>query len=106
MYYLQNSYLSLISCRVTLSLTPHDCFRGCVQADVELRVTQERLKLVNQHLGRLAAECTEVAPSIMLYCHQANIPPPKIAPQLTRNKAFGSRWVALLNGRAILVFTI
>ncbi|KAF2356472.1 hypothetical protein FHG87_012771 [Trinorchestia longiramus] len=58
--------------------------------DIELRVTQESLCLVNQHLGRLANDNPDLAAAIVLYCQQANIPPPRLL-NLARDKAFGLR---------------
>ena len=69
----------------------HDHCVFTLQADVELKVIQERLRLVNHHLGRLASEHPEVAPSIVLYCQQANIPPPKLS-ALAQKIAFKSRY--------------
>ncbi|XP_047737464.1 myosin-11-like [Hyalella azteca] len=64
-------------------------FQRELEPDVELRVTQDSLRLVHQHLGRLTSDNLDIADAIFLYCQQASIPPPRVS-SLARDKAFAA----------------
>ena len=68
------------------------------QTDIELRIKQERLKVVTSLLGDLITSQPEID-ACLLYCQQENVPPPKFT-KLTRRKDYGSR----LNRDLLLFF--
>ncbi|KAK7082477.1 hypothetical protein SK128_000206 [Halocaridina rubra] len=60
------------------------------QNDVELRLAQERLRVVNSLLGDAANSHPEASEAVVIYCQQVNVPPPDIV-KLTKKPSFDSR---------------
>ncbi|XP_066940125.1 coiled-coil domain-containing protein 39-like [Macrobrachium rosenbergii] len=65
-------------------------FRGMQQNDVELRLAQERLRMVNSLLGEAVSSYQEATEALIIYCQQVNVPPPDVI-KLTKKASFGSR---------------
>ncbi|XP_068236091.1 coiled-coil domain-containing protein 39-like [Palaemon carinicauda] len=65
-------------------------FKGIQQNDVELRLAQERLRMVNSLLGEAVSSHQEATDALVIYCQQVNIPPPDVV-KLTMKASFGSR---------------
>ncbi|XP_053641659.1 coiled-coil domain-containing protein 39 [Cherax quadricarinatus] len=60
------------------------------QYDIELRLAQERLRMINSLLGDAVSFHPEASEAVVIYCQQVNIPPPDVT-KLTKKESFGSR---------------
>nr|XP_045597008.1 coiled-coil domain-containing protein 39-like [Procambarus clarkii]XP_045597009.1 coiled-coil domain-containing protein 39-like [Procambarus clarkii]XP_045597010.1 coiled-coil domain-containing protein 39-like [Procambarus clarkii] len=64
--------------------------RSLQQYDIELRLAQERLRMINSLLGDAVSFHPEASEAVVIYCQQVNIPPPDVT-KLTKKESFGSR---------------
>ncbi|KAG0721752.1 hypothetical protein GWK47_045799 [Chionoecetes opilio] len=64
--------------------------KSSVLSDIELRLGQERLRSIHTLLGEAGSLHPEANQAMVIYCQQANIPPPDIH-TLMKREAYGSR---------------
>ncbi|KAK8385602.1 hypothetical protein O3P69_016405 [Scylla paramamosain] len=81
---------SVHATQATNTLLRRARLKTAVLSDMELRIGQERLRSIHSLLGEAVSSHPEANQAMVIYCQQANIPPPDIH-TLMKRESYGSR---------------